>query len=100
MDDKTSSGLIQIKKREDVCPGSSDKLSLASVRERIDFATSHDAREKNGPQYWRSLEELAGSKDFRKPCTANSPKGPRNGSTPSRAGGSSRSWALRSASPA
>ena len=35
MDDKTSGALIQIKEREDVCPGSKDKLSLASVRERM-----------------------------------------------------------------
>src|SRR5215469_6008295 len=64
MDEKTSGALIQIKEREPVCPGSAGKLSLASVRERIDLAAAHDAREKSGPQYWRSLEELAGSGEF------------------------------------
>ena len=75
MDDKTSGRLVQIKEREDGCPGSKDKLSLASVRERMDLATAHDAREKNGPQYWRSLEELAGSKEFQEALHREFPKG-------------------------
>jgi molybdopterin-containing oxidoreductase family iron-sulfur binding subunit len=75
MDDKTSGALIQIKEREDVCPGSKDKLSLASVRERIDWASARDAREKNGPQYWRSLEELAGSREFQEALHREFPKG-------------------------
>jgi MoCo/4Fe-4S cofactor protein with predicted Tat translocation signal len=72
-DEKKSGGLIQIQKREDVCP--SRKLDLASVREKIDQATAHDAAEKTGPEYWRSLEELAGSKDFQAALHREFPKG-------------------------
>src|SRR5215472_19282638 len=75
MDDKTSSALIQIKEHGQVCPGSQDKLSLASVRERMDLASARDAREKNGPQYWRSLEELAGSREFQEALHREFPKG-------------------------
>src|SRR6201993_3327584 len=64
------SPLVQI---ESVCP--SKKLDLASVREKIDAATAHDAREKTGPQYWRSLEELAGSKEFQEALHREFPKG-------------------------
>jgi MoCo/4Fe-4S cofactor protein with predicted Tat translocation signal len=66
-------GLVQIKKREDVCP--SKKLDLADLREKIDAATEHDAREKTGPEYWRSLEELAGSPAFREALHREFPKG-------------------------
>jgi molybdopterin-containing oxidoreductase family iron-sulfur binding subunit len=70
-------GLIQIKKREDVCP--SKKLELADVREKIDQATAHDAglpeKEKTGPEYWRSLEELAGSEEFQSALHREFPKG-------------------------
>ena len=72
-DEKNPGGLIQIKKREDVCPG--QKLSLAAVRDKIDHATAHDASEKTGPEYWRSLEELAGSKDFQDALHREFPKG-------------------------
>jgi len=72
-DEKHSGGLIQIKTREDVCP--SKKLTLASVREKIDAATAHDEREKTGPQYWRSLEELAGSPEFQEALHREFPKG-------------------------
>jgi MoCo/4Fe-4S cofactor protein with predicted Tat translocation signal len=65
--------LIQIKKKEDVCPGK--KPDLKSIRERIDFATAHDAQEKTGPEYWRSLEELAGSEDFKEALHREFPKG-------------------------
>ena len=41
-------------KSEAVCPS---KLELAEVRDKL-------ARAKNGPQYWRSLEELAQSEGF------------------------------------
>ncbi len=77
--DETKSGDLiqirndQIKKREDVCP--SKKLDLADVRERIDFATAHDAAEKTGPEYWRSLEELAGSEEFKEALHREFPKG-------------------------
>jgi molybdopterin-containing oxidoreductase family iron-sulfur binding subunit len=52
------------RKREDVCPSKKGDLQLDSVRERIEAAIAHDAAEKTGPQYWRSLEELAGTPDF------------------------------------
>jgi len=41
-------------KSEAVCPG---KLELAEVRDKL-------SRAKNGPQYWRSLEELAQTNGF------------------------------------
>lgn len=63
----------QNKKREDACP--STKLDLNSVRARIDQATAHDAAEKTGPEYWRSLEELAGSPDFQEALHREFPKG-------------------------
>jgi MoCo/4Fe-4S cofactor protein with predicted Tat translocation signal len=66
--------LIQIKKREDVCP-SHGKLDLDSVRAKIDQATAHGAAEKTGPEYWRSLEELAGSEDFQQALHREFPKG-------------------------
>src|SRR5450755_1154254 len=72
--EKHSGGLIQIKKREDVCP-SHGKLDLDSVRAKIDQATAHDAAEKTGPEYWRSLEELAGSEDFQQALHREFPKG-------------------------
>src|SRR5208282_5956840 len=71
--EKNPGGLIQIKKTEDVCP--SKKLDLASVREKIDQATAHDAAQKTGPEYWRSLEELAGSEDFQQALHREFPKG-------------------------
>ena len=94
-DEKNTGELIQIKKREDVCP--SKKLDLNVVRERIDAATAHDAAEKTGPENWRSLEELPAPKNSKTPCTANSPKAPPSGSTPFPAADFSRSWVPRSA---
>ncbi len=72
-DEKNSGGFIQIKTREDVCP--SKRLDLATVREKMDAATAHDAAEKTGPQYWRSLEELAGSPAFQEALHREFPKG-------------------------
>jgi len=72
-DEKNTAGLIQIKKREDVCP--SKTLDLNLVRERIDAATAHDAAEKTGPEYWRSLEELAGTDEFKDALHREFPKG-------------------------
>jgi MoCo/4Fe-4S cofactor protein with predicted Tat translocation signal len=63
----------QIKKTEDICP--SKKLDLADVRARIDHATAHDAAEKTGPEYWRSLEELAGTEEFKEALHREFPKG-------------------------
>jgi len=68
-------GLIQIKKSEDVCPGKKSGLDLADVRARIDTATAHDAAKKTGPEYWRSLEELAGSDAFQEALHREFPKG-------------------------
>jgi molybdopterin-containing oxidoreductase family iron-sulfur binding subunit len=73
--EKNPAGLIQIQKAEDVCPGKKDKLTLSAVRERIDAATAHDATEKTGPEYWRSLEELAGSEEFQTALHREFPKG-------------------------
>src|SRR5438445_5220050 len=41
---------------EAVCPGKKDKLDLVQVRA--------DIEKKNGPEFWRSLEELAGTPEF------------------------------------
>jgi MoCo/4Fe-4S cofactor protein with predicted Tat translocation signal len=62
-------------RREDVCPSQKGKLDLNSVRARIDQATAHDAAEKTGPEYWRSLEELAGSDDFQAALRREFPRG-------------------------
>src|SRR5712691_4874752 len=56
-------------KREDVCPSKKGKLDLASVRLEIEKAA------KTGPEYWRSLEELAGSADFQEALHREFPKG-------------------------
>jgi len=72
-DEKQNGGLMQIKTREDVCP--SKRLELAAVREKIDAAIAHDKAEKTGPQYWRSLEELAGSASFQEALHREFPKG-------------------------
>jgi len=62
-------------KREDICPGKKGALDLNAVRDRIDQATAHDATEKTGPEYWRSLEELAGSEEFQEALHREFPKG-------------------------
>ncbi len=59
----------QTSKREDVCPSRKGKLDLASVRLEIEKAA------KTGPEYWRSLEELAGSADFQEALHREFPKG-------------------------
>ena len=76
-DEKNNGGLIQIKTRQDVCP--SKKLDLAAVRQKMDAAAAHEASlpktDKAGPQYWRSLEELAGSPEFQEALHREFPKG-------------------------
>jgi molybdopterin-containing oxidoreductase family iron-sulfur binding subunit len=57
-------------KPEDVCPSRKGKLDLDSLRAQIDEA-SHKAR----PEYWRSLEELAGSPAFQEALHREFPKG-------------------------
>src|SRR5205085_11946056 len=53
--------------REEACPGKKGKLDLVQVRA--------DIEKKNGPEYWRSLEELAGSAEFREMMHREFPKG-------------------------
>src|SRR5271163_920905 len=52
-------------KREDVCPG--NKLERAEVELQL--------KETQGPEYWRSLEELAGSSEFQDMLHREFPKG-------------------------
>ena len=70
MEEKNLSGPDKTK-TEDVCPGTKGKLDMQSVRERIDAV----ANQKAGPEYWRSLEELAGSPDFQEQLHREFPKG-------------------------
>src|SRR5579872_1872089 len=53
--------------REEVCPGKKDKLDLQTAR--VQIANS------SGPEYWRSLEELAGSSEFQEMLHREFPKG-------------------------
>src|ERR1700747_2576968 len=62
-------------KAEDVCPGKRGKLDLDSVRARLEEITSPASNPKNGPEYWRSLEELAGSPAFQEALHREFPKG-------------------------
>jgi MoCo/4Fe-4S cofactor protein with predicted Tat translocation signal len=64
-DDKQSGGAKR--KSEDVCPSKKGQLDLASVRAEIEKAS--------GPEYWRSLEELAGSPAFQEALHREFPKG-------------------------
>ena len=54
-------------KREEVCPGKQDKLDLVQLKAEIE--------QKNAPEFWRSLEELAGNRDFREQMHREFPKG-------------------------
>ncbi len=51
----------------DVCPSKRGKLDLATAKEQIEQTT--------GPEYWRSLEELAGSEEFQEMLHREFPKG-------------------------
>jgi MoCo/4Fe-4S cofactor protein with predicted Tat translocation signal len=53
--------------REEVCPGKKDKLNLETARAQIAGT--------KGPEYWRSLEELAGSAEFQEMMHREFPKG-------------------------
>ncbi|HWW15772.1 MAG TPA: TAT-variant-translocated molybdopterin oxidoreductase [Candidatus Dormibacteraeota bacterium] len=70
MDEQTKVGLQN--KKEDVCPSKRDKLDLDSLRAQINEANNSD---KAGPEYWRSLEELAGSPAFQEALHREFPKG-------------------------
>jgi MoCo/4Fe-4S cofactor protein with predicted Tat translocation signal len=59
-------------KREGVCPSKKGKLDLDSLRAQINEANNSD---KAGPEYWRSLEELAGSPAFQEALHREFPKG-------------------------
>jgi MoCo/4Fe-4S cofactor protein with predicted Tat translocation signal len=52
---------------EAVCPGKKDKLTLETAGERI--------AQTKGPEFWRSLEELAGSSEFQEMMHREFPKG-------------------------
>jgi MoCo/4Fe-4S cofactor protein with predicted Tat translocation signal len=54
-------------RREEVCPGKKSKIDLATARARIE--------QTKGPEYWRSLEELAGSEEFQEMMHREFPKG-------------------------
>jgi MoCo/4Fe-4S cofactor protein with predicted Tat translocation signal len=68
VDEPIKTGLEE--KREDVCPTKKGKLDLDCLRVEID-----EAGEKAGPEYWRSLEELAGSPAFQEALHREFPKG-------------------------
>src|SRR5580692_9645896 len=53
--------------REDVCPGKKHQLDLQTARAQIAGT--------KGPEYWRSLEELAGSAEFQEMMHREFPKG-------------------------
>jgi MoCo/4Fe-4S cofactor protein with predicted Tat translocation signal len=53
--------------REEVCPGKKGKLDLVQLRA--------DIEKKNGPEFWRSLEELAGTTEFQEMMHREFPKG-------------------------
>src|SRR5438445_13832223 len=50
-----------------VCPSKKNKLDLVQVQA--------DIEKKNGPEFWRSLEELAGKPEFREMMHREFPKG-------------------------
>src|ERR1700740_3606813 len=56
-------------KTEDVCPSKKGKLDLDALRDQINEANN------SGPEYWRSLEELAGSPAFQEALHREFPKG-------------------------
>src|SRR5271154_4447268 len=51
----------------DVCPSKRKQLDLSAVKEQLEDTT--------GPEYWRSLEELAGSDEFQEMLHREFPKG-------------------------
>ncbi len=53
--------------RTAVCPSKRKQLDLATVKDQIAATT--------GPEYWRSLEELAGSEEFQEMLHREFPKG-------------------------
>jgi MoCo/4Fe-4S cofactor protein with predicted Tat translocation signal len=70
MSDEKQNGKAQ---REEVCPGKKDEL-LKNGKLDLASATA-EIQKKNGPEFWRSLEELAGSSDFKEMMHREFPKG-------------------------
>jgi molybdopterin-containing oxidoreductase family iron-sulfur binding subunit len=64
---KTKPAAAPAAAKSDVCPTKRKQLDLATVREQIEDTT--------GPEYWRSLEELAGSEEFQEMLHREFPKG-------------------------
>src|ERR1051325_3084644 len=62
----SKAGLEKLK-AEEVCPGKKDKVTLEAARERV--------ADTKGPEFWRSLEELAGSSEFQEMMHREFPKG-------------------------
>jgi molybdopterin-containing oxidoreductase family iron-sulfur binding subunit len=55
----------------DVCPSKRKQLDLATVRAQFE----RTVEPTTGPEYWRSLEELAGSEEFQEMLHREFPKG-------------------------
>jgi molybdopterin-containing oxidoreductase family iron-sulfur binding subunit len=55
----------------DVCPSKRKQLDLSTVKAQFEKANE----EATGPEYWRSLEELAGSEEFQEMLHREFPKG-------------------------
>jgi molybdopterin-containing oxidoreductase family iron-sulfur binding subunit len=66
MNDEKQTG-IPLKAKEEVCPGKRSKLDLVELRSEV--------AAKNAPEFWRSLEELAGSAEFKQALHREFPKG-------------------------
>ncbi|HWY20723.1 MAG TPA: TAT-variant-translocated molybdopterin oxidoreductase [Candidatus Acidoferrum sp.] len=63
-------------KSGDVCPSKKGKPDLDSLRARLNQITDEaNNNDKAGPEYWRSLEELAGSPAFQEALHREFPKG-------------------------
>ena len=57
--------------RADVCPSKRKELDLAAVKAQFEKTIE----QTSGPEYWRSLEELAGSAEFQEMLHREFPKG-------------------------
>src|ERR1700746_829190 len=55
------------KRGQNVCPRKRNELNLRAVQAQLE--------QTKGPEYWRSLEELAGSAEFREMLHREFPKG-------------------------
>jgi len=59
--------------REEVCPGKKEELQKNG---KLDLAVATaEIQKKNGPEFWRSLEELAGKPEFKEMMRREFPKG-------------------------